>query len=101
MFTKYFGNDAQEKIQSAMERTEAPSPQLRGGGAQYWVVKGKYEDVFPNIRTPVSRGKFDVWDDKSSLAGLCDSTLVPRDLFPGAIWANNGRIYKSKVIPLR
>ncbi|MDI1437116.1 DEAD/DEAH box helicase [Polyangium sorediatum] len=97
LFSRYFGKDAQKKIEGALERLELLPPQLRRGGTQYWVVKGEFNDIYQNIRTPISVGKFEVRAGKE-LAGLCDSTLVPRDLFPGAIWANNGRIYRSKKI---
>ncbi len=97
LFKKYFGCDAREKIKQIIEGRKVTPPSIREAGA-YWIVREKFDDVYHSIRVPISIGKFQVTDENGRAVGECDSTLVPRDLFPGAIWINNGRLYHSKRI---
>lgn len=99
MFERYFGKDAQETVLSVLEGESLLPPKLRDGGGTYWVDKNSsHEAIYESIRDPISAGKFDVVDEGGKNVGVCDSKLVPRDLFPGAIWVNNGRIYESRKI---
>lgn len=100
LFVRYFGKDAQERIQSILDQKKVEPPELRRGGS-YWIVREGYTDVYQSIRVPISIGKFKVIDEKGHAVGECDSTIVPRDLFPGAIWMNNGRLFRSKKIKRR
>jgi len=54
--------------------------------------------IMRSIRVPISIGKFKVLDESGKTVGECYSVLVPRDLFPNAIWMNDGRYYRSKKI---
>jgi len=77
----------------------------KGVGKMYWKIRlydgPSYDQLYRNIRIPIATGKFSVVDERGRLAGECDSHLVSRDLFPGAIWINNGRFYRSKSIDYR
>ncbi len=98
LFDHYFGSDAQEMVESVLEDEENLPPMLRDGGGAYWVVKAEHGDIYGNIRDPISGYRFEVQDEQGKSVGVCDNKLVPRDLFPGAIWVNNGRIYESRRI---
>jgi DEAD/DEAH box helicase domain-containing protein len=100
LFVRYFGKDAQEEIQAILDEKKVEPPGFRRGGS-YWVVRERYEDVYQSIRVPISIGKFKVIDESGKPVGECDSTIVPRDLFPGAIWMNNGRLFRSKQVKYR
>jgi DEAD/DEAH box helicase domain-containing protein len=100
MFLRYFGKDAQDRIQAIIDEKQVQPPELRGGGS-YWIVREGYNDVYQSIRVPISIGKFKVVDEQGKAVGECDSTIVSRDLFPGAIWVNNGRLFRSKKIKRR
>ena len=95
---KYFGTEARSTIEELERRKALEALKIRGGIGTFWVVRQKFGDVYQNIRVPISIGKFRVIDEDGSLVGECDSTIVPRDLFPGAIWINEGEIYESKRI---
>jgi DEAD/DEAH box helicase domain-containing protein len=102
LLKKYFGADAMATI-AQLEKKKALEPsKIRGGVGTYWVITQKYEDMVPmNIRVPISIGKFKVIDEDFNPVGECDSTIVPRDLFPGAIWLNEGNYFESKKIILQ
>jgi DEAD/DEAH box helicase domain-containing protein len=95
---KYFGTEAIRTTAELLKNEKIEPPGLRGGGKAYWVVRESYNDVYQNIRVPISTGKFKVIDESGRPVGECDSSIVPRDLFPGAIWINEGNAYQSKKI---
>lgn len=95
---KYFGRDAITKAAEILKHEKVEPPALRRGGSAYWVVREVYTDVYQNIRVPISTGKFKVVDESGRPVGECDSSIVTRDLFPHAIWINEGEAYQSKKI---
>ena len=99
LLKKYFGPEAMATIRELESKRALEPAKIRSGVGAYWVVTQKYEDMVPmNIRVPISIGKFGVVDEAYQLVGECDSTIVPRDLFPGAIWLNEGNYFESKKI---
>lgn len=100
IFIKYFGAEGREKVQKLLAERQMSMPEFRGSDQSFWVVNDSchHDDVYQNIRVPISVGKFSVLDESKTIIGECDSTIVPRDLFPGAVWLNNGRPYLSKAI---
>lgn len=98
LLMKYFGADAMKAILE-LENKKDLQP-IRGHVGTFWLISKKnYDDNVPkNIRVPISIGKFKVLDESRHLVGECDSTIVPRDLFPGAIWLNEGKFFQSKHI---
>jgi DEAD/DEAH box helicase domain-containing protein len=100
LLEKYFGSNAMRTV-TELAKNKDLQP-IRGGLGTFWlIVRKNYEDNVPtNIRVPISIGKFAVLDESHKLVGECDSTIVPRDLFPGAIWMNEGKYFESKAISI-
>ncbi|MBI4603878.1 MAG: DEAD/DEAH box helicase [Planctomycetes bacterium] len=95
---RYFGKGSRLLVQKTREKAGRTPFAVRGTKDTYWVVTDAFDEVFQSIRVPISTGKFRVIDDRRRVAGECDSTVVTRDLFPGAIWINDGRFYLAKKI---
>ena len=102
LLKRYFGPDSMMIIRQLEKKKALEPSKIRGGVGNYWVFTQKYQDMVPmSIRVPISIGKFKVFDEKYLLVGECDSTIVPRDLFPGAIWLNEGNYFESKSIDIQ
>jgi len=95
---RYFGAHAVELMPELFKDRKIQPPGIRGDRQTYWIVKEAYGDIYENIRAPMSIGKFVVRDEDGDVVGECDSTLVLRDLFPDAVWINEGNTYLSKKI---
>jgi DEAD/DEAH box helicase domain-containing protein len=96
-FVKFFP----AKIKQVLEQLENEDKitGLRDKGQMYWRYKKgspARNDIYQSIRVPISVGKFNVMERGANrFIGECDSYLVPRDLFPEAVWLNNGQAFRS------
>lgn len=96
-FVKFFPARVKQVLDQLESEDKIAS--LRDKGQMFWRYKKggpPFNDVYQSIRVPISIGKFNVIERGSSRSiGECDSYLVPRDLFPGAVWLNNGEAFRS------